>query len=156
MNTSTVRAISIGLLGLILVVCMDADAEAKGRARSFDLEGVIEISADSPRPTQFVLTGDLVVQDCRRRCETTTWQTETRIKVKIKFREGQFFAVRDPSRRAGAVREPAAMFELIRDAAAHRHRTRLELVDPVIRFDELGNVKEVEAELERMIDFHMK
>ena len=48
------------------------------------------------------------------------------------------------------------MLDLLRDTAAHHHRTRLELVDPKLRFGALGDVVEIEAQVERMLDFHME
>jgi hypothetical protein len=131
-------------------------ADAKGRARSFRLEGVIQPLALPERPEQFALRGDLIVLDCRQECATATWQKAGRMEVQIRFREGQFFRVWTPDRHAAAVREPETMFAVIRDAAAHGHRVRLDLVDPTVQFGALGDVKRLEAELDGVTDFHLK
>jgi hypothetical protein len=139
----------------VLMVASPALAVAKGRARSFSLEGVIRVAAPSDRPETFTLTGDLVVLDCRRDCVTETWQKGGRMAVRIRFRPGQFFRVWTPDRHGAAVKEPETMFAVIRDAAEHGHRVRLDLVDPTLRFGRLGEVTRVEAELDGMTDFHL-
>ena len=144
--------------GLVVSIlsAMPATTEAKGRARSFQLEGVIQRPATAEPAEPFVLTGDLIVLDCRQECATATWQKAARMEVRIRFRKGQFFRVYTPSRHAAAVREPETMFAVIQDAADHGHRVRLDIVDPTVRFGALGEVKEIEAELEGITDFHLK
>ena len=110
----------------------------------------------SERPEQFVVTGDLIVLDCREQCETATWQKGGRMEVHIRFSPGQFFRVWTPDRHGAAVREPETMFAVIRDAGEHGHRVRLDLVDPTIAFGALGNVKGLEARLDGITDFHLK
>jgi hypothetical protein len=144
------------MLFAALLFAMPATTIAKGRARSFSLEGVIQLSAPSERPDQFVITGDLLVLDCRQRCETATWQKAGQMDVRIRFHPGQFFRVWSPNRAAAAVREPESMFAVIRDAAAHRHRVRLDLVEPTLHFGTLGDVKQLEAELDGITDFHLR
>ena len=53
-----------GLL-VVIVSAMPATTEAKGRARSFQLEGVIQRLATAAPAEPFVFTGDLIVLDCR-------------------------------------------------------------------------------------------
>ena len=144
-----------GLLVLVLGG-MPATTDAKGRARSFRLEGVIQRPDVATPPEPFALTGDLIVLDCRQECATATWQKASRIEVGIRFRKGQFFRVWTSDRHGAAVREPETMFAVIQDAAEHRHRVRLDLVDPTVQFGALGDVKHVEAELDGITDFHLK
>jgi hypothetical protein len=54
------------------------------------------------------------------------------------------------------VREPETMFAVIQDAADHGHRVRLDLVDPTVQFGALGDVKQIEAELDGITDFHLR
>jgi hypothetical protein len=152
-RTSRVR---FGALFAACLCAVPAASIAKGRARSFRLEGVIQLPAPSERPDQFLVTGDLIALDCRQDCETATWQKAGRMDVRIRFRAGQFFRVWAPNRRAAAVREPESMFAVIQDAAAHRHRVRLDLVDPILQFGTLGDVKGLEAELDGITDFHLQ
>ena len=107
-------------------------------------------------PEQFAFTGDLVVLDCRQECATATWQKAGRMDVRIRFRKGQFFRVWTPDRHAAAVREPETMFAVIQDAADHGHRVRLDLIDPTVQFGALGDVKQIEAELDGITDFHLR
>jgi hypothetical protein len=144
----------VGLCAAALCT-LPATTTAKGQARSFSLVGVIQLPAPSERPEQFVLTGDLVVLDCRQQCETATWQKGGRMEVRIRFRPGQFFRVWTPDRHGAAVREPESMFAVIRDAAEHGHRVRLDLIDPTIHFGALGNMKGLEASLDGITDFHL-
>jgi hypothetical protein len=151
----TTRARSCRVLLAVLILAAPGLAAAKGRARSFSLEGVIRLSAPSDRPETFTLTGDLVVLDCRRECVTERWQRDGRMDVRIRFRRGQFFRVWTPDRHGAAVKEPEAMFTVIKDAAEHGHRVRLDLVDPTLRFGRLGDVARIEAELDGITDFHL-
>jgi hypothetical protein len=139
----------------VLVLGFAPIADAKGRARSFQLEGVINPLTRPERPEQFVFSGDLIVLDCRQECATATWQKAGQMDVQIRFRKDQFFRVWAPDRRAAAVREPETMFAVIRDAAVHGHRVRLDLVDPTVQFGALGDVKRLEAELDGITDFHL-
>lgn len=142
---------------LVLILgAMPATAHAKGRARSFQLEGVIQRPAAAAPPEQFALTGDLIVLDCRQECATATWQKAGRMEVRIRFRKGQFFRVWTPDRHGAAVRNPETMFAVIQDAADHGHRVRLDLIDPTVHFGALGNVKRLEAMLEGITDFHLR
>jgi hypothetical protein len=146
-------------LGALFAAClcaMPATSIAKGNGRSFRLEGVIQRPAPSERPDHFQFTGDLIVLDCRRECETATWQKGGPMDVRIRFRKGQFFRVWTPDRHAAAVREPESMFAVIQDAAAHGHRVRLDLVDPTLHFGTRGDVKGLEAELDGITDFHLQ
>ena len=140
----------------VLIVGAAPIADAKGRARSFQLEGVIQPRARPDRPEQFVFSGDLIVLDCRQECATATWQKAGQMDVEIRFRKGQFFRVWTPDRHAAAVREPETMFAVIRDAAAHGHRVRLDLVDPTVQFGTLGDVKRLQGELDGITDFHLR
>ena len=142
---------------LVLILgAMPATAHAKGRARSFQLEGVIQRPGAAAPPGEFALTGDLIVLDCRQECAAMTWQKAGRMEVRIRFRKGQFFRVWRPDRHAAAVREPETMFAVIQDAADHGHRVRLDLVEPSVLFGALGDVKQVEAELDGITDFHLR
>jgi len=78
------------------------------------------------------------------------------MEVRIRFRKGQFFRVWTPDRHAAAVREPETMFAVIQDAADHGHRVRLDIVDPTVQFGALGDVKQVEAELDGITDYHLR
>jgi hypothetical protein len=138
------------------LLAMPAMTAAKGRARSFSLEGLIQLPAPSERLEQFVITGDVVVLDCRQACQTATWQKGGRMDVRIRFRPGQFFRVWTPNRHGAAVREPESMFAVIQDAAAHGHRVRLDLVEPTLHFGKLGDVTQIEAELDGITDFHLQ
>jgi len=144
-----------GLL-VLTIGAMPATTDAKGRARSFQLVGVIQRPVAAAPAEQFALTGDLIVLDCRQECATTTWQKASRMDVRIRFRKDQFFRVWTPKGHAGAVREPETMFAVIQDAAEHGHRVRLDLVDPTVQFGALGDVKQIEAELDGITDFHLR
>jgi hypothetical protein len=147
-----------GIAGLLVLLlgAMSGTTHAKGRARSFQLEGTIQRATANAPPEQFALTGDLIVLDCRQECATATWQQAGRMEVRIRFRKGQFFRVWTPDRHGAAVREPETMFAVIQDAADHGHRVRLDLVEPSLHFGALGDVKQIEAELEGITDFHLR
>ena len=142
-------AVLLALIAFPLVVL------SKGDGRSFVIEGRVRTASAAAGGLELSINGDLLVTECiRGKCTTTPWETGSEMELHISQSQ-PFFAI-TPDRRGGSIREPDKLAHIVRRAAEHGQRVRLELRSPKISFDASGKVRQVEAEVGRITDYDLR